>query len=291
MPSHTFTRVGQWNESIETNRRSIDAALAGNSISEALHASDYLVYAYLQQGRDSAASAVLRGLPALAARFDVNAVAGAAPGSAGVFALAAIPARYALERHDWARAASLELPPNANQFPWTAAMVYFARGIGATRLGDVAAAGAATDSLSAAQDRLRKSGEDYWAEQVAIQELGVRAWRYLARKQADSALSLMRAAAQREDATEKNAVTPGPLAPARELLGDMLMELQRPGEALAAYRGTLQREPNRFRAMYGAMRAAMASGDRRAVARYKSSLRTLCAKADVPGRAELREIR
>ena len=284
MPSHTFTRVGQWDQSIETNSRSIDVARQESSIGEALHASDYLEYAYLQEGRDSAALATLRSVPALAAKFDVNAIAGAAPGSAGVFALAAIPARYALERRDWTRAASLELPAEANRFPWTAAMVYFGRGLGAAHTGDVTRAAASADSLSAIHDRLVKAGEPYWAEQVAIQELGVRAWIAVARKQGDSAVRLMSAAAQREDATEKSAVTPGPLAPARELLGDMQMELGRPADALVAYRSTLEREPNRFRSLDGAMRAAAASGDRATAERYRSLLRTLTAKADTPGR-------
>lgn len=291
MPSHTFTRVGQWDESIETNSRSIDVATKDNSIGEALHASDYLEYAYLQQGRDSAALSILRYATGLSARFDVSAIGGAAPGSAGVFALAAIPARFALERHDWIAAESLAMPANADLFPWTAAMVHFARGLAAARRNDVVKSRVAADSLGAIRARLTASGEAYWGEQVAIQELGVRAWLLLARKQVDSAVAQMRGAAQREDATEKSAVTPGPLAPARELLADMLMEIGRPREALAAYDTTLAREPNRFRALYGAMRAASAAGDRPAEARYRAALRTLTAKAEVPGRAEVRDIR
>src|SRR5262245_56601572 len=117
MPSHTFTRVGLWKESIETNLRSIDVAMRDVAIGEALHASDYAEYAYLQRRQLAAAKKVLDGLPALAARFDVNAITGAAPGSAGVFALAAIPARYALERGDWAQAS--KLVPTTSAFPWT----------------------------------------------------------------------------------------------------------------------------------------------------------------------------
>jgi hypothetical protein len=289
MPSHTFTRVGQWESSIETNRRSIDAASRSASIAEALHASDYAEYAYLQLAQDSAAKAVLDGLPALAARFDVNAVTGAAPGSAGVFALAAIPARYALERGDWAAAHALV--PRASAFQWTEAMTYLARSLGASHLGDTARARVAIDSLGAIRERLASAHEAYWAEQVGIQQLDAQAWLALAQHHADSALARMREAARREDATEKSAVTPGPLAPARELLGDMLMELRRPGEALAEYRATLEKEPNRFRALNGARRAATLAGDRAAAARYASALRTLTAKADVPGRAELRGIR
>jgi len=243
MPSHTFTRVGMWEESVETNNRSKEVALTGGSIAEALHASDYAMYAYLQMGKESEAKAILDGLPALAARFDPNAVTGAAPGSAGVFALAAIPARWALERSAWAEAAALE--PHASAFPYTEAMTYFARALGAAHTGDLAKAKSACDSLASIQQRLVATGEPYWAEQVAIQHLGAQAWLDLAEKREAEALTRMREAATREDATEKSAVTPGPLAPARELLGDMLMDLNRSAEATAEYRATLQKEPNR----------------------------------------------
>ena len=289
MPSHTFTRVGDWTESIDVNRRSIEVATRDSSFSEVLHASDYSVYAYLQLGQDSAAKALLDKLSSVAARFDPTAITGAAPGSAGVFAIAAIPARYALEGRDWRAAAALE--PKASGFPWTEAMAYFARALGASHVGDTARARMAVDSLAAIHARLQARGESYWAEQVAIQQLGAQAWLALAQHRPDTALAYMREAGRREDATEKSAVTPGPLAPARELLGDMLLDLKRPREALAEYRATLSKEPNRFRALYGAMRAASLAGNRAAASQYRTSLRTLCANADVPGRAELAEIR
>ena len=273
MPSHTFTRVGLWGESVQTNHHSIDEALRSASIAEALHASDYVVYAQLQMRRITDAKAVLDGLPALAARFDVNAVTGAAPGSAGVFALAAIPARYALERRDWAQATGLVPTPSA--FPWTEAMTYFARALGASHGGDLAIARASIDSLSAIQRRLEAKGEGYWAEQVAIQQLGAQAWLDHAGQRDDAALTAMRLAAEREDATEKSAVTPGPLAPARELLGDLLMELGRPADALGEYRAALVTEPNRFHSLDGARRAAAASGDAASAARFAAQLRTL----------------
>ena len=247
MPSHTFTRTGMWDESVVTNRRSMEVALADGSIAEALHAADYAMYAYLQQGKEGDAKTILDGLPALAARFDPSAVTGAAPGSAGLFALAAIPARWALERQAWGEAAALE--PKASAFPYTEAMTYFARALGASRTGDVARAKASIDSLAAIQQRLAAKGEAYWAEQVAIQHLAAGAWLDLAEKRETEALARMREAATREEATEKSAVTPGPLAPARELLGDMLTLLNRPAEASAEYRTTLQREPNRRHAM------------------------------------------
>jgi hypothetical protein len=273
MPSHTFTRVGQWNESVETNLRSSQKALGDGSIAEALHASDYAVYAWLQMRKDSAAKATLDGLPALAARFDPTAVTGAAPGSAGVFALAAIPARYALERRDWSQAAQLVPKPSA--FPWTEAMTYFARGLGASHTGAMANAREAIDSLAAMQRRVAGMGEQYWAEQVAIQQAAAEAWFDHARQRDDSAVARMRRAAEREDATEKAAVTPGPLLPARELLGDLLVELNQPADALVAYRAVLTKEPNRYRALDGARRAAAASGDRGAEAMYGALLRKL----------------
>ena len=249
MPSHTFTRVGMWEESVNTNNRSMKVALSTGSIAEALHASDYAMYAYLQMGKESEAKAILDGLPALAARFDVSAVTGAAPGSAGVFALAAIPARWALERSAWTEATALE--PKASAFPYTEAMTYFARALGASHTGDLPKAKAAIDSLASIQQRLTAKGEVYWAEQVAIQNLAAQAWLNLAEKRETDALARMREAAAREDATEKSAVTPGPLAPARELLGDMLLQLNRPAEARAEYRATLMKEPNRRHALRG----------------------------------------
>lgn len=273
MPAHTFTRLGLWRESVDANRRSADAALRDSSIAEALHASDYMEYAYLQMRELGAARRVLETLPALAARFDVKAVTGAAPGSAGVFALAAIPARYALERRDWPAAA--RLVPRASGFPWTEAMAYFARALGAAHRGDTLAARASIDSLSAIRERLAAKGEPYWAEQVAIQQLAARAWLDHAAHRDSAALEGMRRAAEREDATEKSAVTPGPLAPARELLGEMLLESGRSAEALAAYRAALVREPNRYHALDGARRAAAAAGDRAAAARYAEQLRIL----------------
>jgi hypothetical protein len=247
MPSHTFTRVGMWEESIRTNERSMQAALGTGSIAEALHAADYAMYAHLQLGHERAARAILDTLPALAARFDVNAVTGAAPGSAGVFALAAIPARWVLERRAWPDAAALVPAPSA--FPYTEAMTYFARSLGASRTGALARARADVDSLAAIQQRLATAGEAFWAEQVAVQQLAARAWLDLAERRTEDALARMREAAAREDATEKNAVTPGPLVPARELLGDMLRELGRPAEAVAEYRATLTKEPNRRHAL------------------------------------------
>ena len=273
MPSHIFTRTGHWKESIATNLKSRAMADSTNSIAEALHALDYAVYAYLQLQRYAEAKRIIDELPALAARFDVNAVTGAAPGSAGVFALAAMPSRYALERNAWAEAAMLE--PQRSDFGWADAMTWYARALGSARSGKAGQARAAIDSLSSIAGKLAAANEAYWSGQVEIQTLAARAWLELSEGRQDSALSLMRQAASREDATEKSAVTPGPLAPARELLGDMLMEVRRPREALAEYRRTLTIEPNRYRALSGALRAAVGAGDAKAAAELRSALESL----------------
>lgn len=243
MPSHTFTRVGMWSESIRVNTKSMDAAIAEGSIAEALHAADYMMYANLQLNRIADAKVILDRLPALAANFDPNAVTGAAPGSAGLFALAAIPARWALERRAWSEAARLEVRPTA--FPYTEAVTYFARALGGARTRDLGVARAAVDSLASMQQRLEAQGEVYWATQVEIQHLSSQAWLALAEGHGREALAQMKEAVAREDATEKSAVSPGPLAPARELLGDMLLELGRPAEAKVEYAATLKKEPNR----------------------------------------------
>jgi hypothetical protein len=243
MPSHTFTRVGLWQESVETNMRSMQVASRTASIAEVLHAADYAMYANLQLARWRAAKTILDSLPALRARFDPNAVTGAAPGSAGVFALAAIPARWALERRAWAEAAAIE--PASTAFPYADAISWFARALGASHTGDTTRARVAIDTLSVLQQRLAANGEPYWAEQVAIQSLGAQAWLSLAEHRDSIALTTMREAVRREDATDKSAVSPGPLAPARELLGDMLVALGRTEEARAEYRATLTREPGR----------------------------------------------
>jgi hypothetical protein len=242
-----------WDQSVGTNLRSMDVAERQRAMAEALHAADYAVYAYLQLGQDSAAYAIVRRLPELAAKFDPAAVTGAAPGSAGVFALAAMPARYALERGAWEEAT--RLTASSSQWPYAEAMIWFARALGSARTGDLAAASGATDSLAVIQARLTQSGESYWAEQVAIQQLGAAAWLDLASGRNQQALERMREAATREAATEKSAVSPGPLAPARELLGDMLLELGRPSEALSEYRTSLEREPGRRRTREGIAKA------------------------------------
>ena len=286
MPSHTFTRLGYWKDSIDTNIASADVARKLNSTYEELHAMDYQMYAYLQLAQDGSAKRLLDRLPAVAARFDAPATSGAAPPLAGGYALAAIPARYALERRVWADAAALDVAPTS--FANAAAVSWFAKGLGAARLKDVAGARAAVDSLEQLQAKLAKGGEAYWAEQVSIQHLGVSAWLALAEGKTDDALRLMREAADREDKTEKNAVTPGPIAPAREQLGEMLLELKQPQAALAAFEITLKKEPNRYRALAGAVEAQrQMKALSTAPGTFPSMLLDLAASADGTARPEI----
>jgi tetratricopeptide (TPR) repeat protein len=260
MPSHTFTRVGAWLESINSNLASAAAAKRAGSTSEELHASDYLMYAYLQAGQDSAAAALVEELPAMVARFDPAKPTGAAPVSAAYFAIAAIPARYALERAKWAEA--VQLAPTRSPFAWVDAVTLFARALGAARIGDTRTARGQLAALTVVRDRLAVEREAYWQEQTEIQLLAAAAWIALAEGKSDEAVTQMREAAAREDATEKSAVTPGPLAPARELLGEMLLHLNRPAEALAEFQQALLHEPNRSRTLAGAARARSAARGR-----------------------------
>jgi hypothetical protein len=288
MPSHTFTRTGLWQESIDANIAAAATARREGQTAEELHASDYEVYAYLQTGQDHAAQQIVDSLPEIASRFDPKAVMSGAGGpSTAYFALAAIPARYALERQDWKQAA--DLPVKETPFPYTDAITWFARGLGAARLGQAAPALESATALASIRERLLKSGENYWALQVQIEELEVRAWAALAGGKKDEALNQMNSAAELEDGTEKSAVTPGPLAPARELLGEMLLKLNEPARALGPFEATLKQEPGRFRSLYGAARAAKLSGHSDASQRYFRDLLNVCIRGDKPGRLELTE--
>jgi len=290
MPSHTFTRTGYWQDSIETNTASAASARRAGEVAEELHASDYETYAYLQSAQDKAAQTVLNSLPEIASRFNPKiVVAGAAPPAAGYFALAAIPARYALERGDWQQASQLTV--RETPYAYTDAMTWFARGLGSARLGLAKPAYESAAALHKLGESLAQAGEKYWALQVQIQETEVRAWAMFAEGKKQEALEQMEAAAKLEDGTEKSAVTPGPLAPARELLGDMLLAANRPAPALAEFEATLKKEPGRFRALYGAARAAKLAGQAEASRNYFRELAKVCEKGDRPGRAELAEAR
>jgi hypothetical protein len=288
MPSHTFTRLGYWQESIDTNILSAEAAHTSNNRGEELHASDYETYAYLQTAQDSKAKQIVDALPAIAGGFDPTVPGSAASGPAGSFAIAAIPARYALERGAWRDAAALEVHPTAA--PYADAITWFARAVGAARSKDpalLADGQKAVEQLQALSTKLAQSGEPYWAEQVGIQRIGAAAWLALAHGKTNDALAWMREAAAREDKTEKSAVTPGPLAPAHEMLGEMLLELKQPAAALEEFKKTMAKEPNRFRALAGAAAAAAALKDTAAARGYEEQLLRICERADQPGRPEL----
>jgi hypothetical protein len=270
MPSHIFTRVGAWEDSVSTNRRSFEAAIKGGELPEAYHASDYAVYADLQLARDAAA------LSAENDAFKVKPPLMSQPAVA--YASAAMPARYAVERADWSAAKQLSLVEGG--LPYTEALTLFARSIGAARSGDPAAAEKDAADLAAKHQKLVDAKNTYWAREVEIQQRAVAAWIALARKNTDDALRLMREAADLEDQNEKHIVTPGRILPARELLGDMLCEAGQPGLALKEYEASQQREPNRFRGYYGAAVAAEAAGDREKAAMYYGKLLTLAKTAD-----------
>ncbi|HEY3731115.1 MAG TPA: hypothetical protein VGL28_07610 [Steroidobacteraceae bacterium] len=290
MPSHIFTRLGYWQQSIDSNVAAAAAARRQGQTAEELHASDYETYAYLQTGQDQAAARIVTALPEIASRFDPKAqLVGAGPPAAGYFALAAIPARFALERQDWQQAESLAL--SQSPFPYADAMTWFARGMGAARLRHAAAATEAAAALRQIAERLLKANERYWAQQVEIQATAVSAWSALAAGKNDEALRQMQSAATMEDATEKSAVTPGPLSPARELLGDMLLQMNEPADALAEFEATLKKEPRRFRSLYGAAHAARLSGRSDLSRGYFGQLLTVCARSDQPGRPEVKEAR
>ena len=284
MPSHTFTRVGFWKDSIDTNRASADAARKANSAAEILHALDYQVYAYLQTAQDHAAHKVIGELAEIVAKVNTA----EQYGQVGYYAKATIPARYALERSDWKGAATLTVQPTA--FPFIDAISHFARALGAARSGDAASAKVDAQKLAELQGALAAKKDDYWAQQVAIQHKAALGWIAFAEGRKDEGVQLLQEAAKMEDATDKSAISPGPLAPARELLGEMLMELKRSKEALAEFETVMKKEPNRFRTLYDGARAAEATGDGATARRYFAQLAKMCESGDAD-RKELAEAR
>jgi len=285
MPSHTFTRVGLWQDSIEANIASAEAARAANSPGEALHALDYQIYAYLQTAQDTAARRVRDDLRALVATLGAS----GPYGQAGFFARAAIPARYALERGQWAEASSLQVTPSA--LPHVDAITHFARALGSARSGSPGAARTDIARLDELRNALVKANDQYWAQQVDIQQKVASAWLAYAEGRRAEGIALLREAAALEDSTDKSAITPGPLAPARELLGEMLLDSGQTAEALAEFQATMKKEPNRFRGVLGAARAAAKLKNATLARQYYRQLVEISAAADKPGRAELQEAR
>jgi tetratricopeptide (TPR) repeat protein len=255
MPSHIFSRIGQWQDSVGTNLRS---HAASDSDRDAYHAMDYLVYAYLQLARDADARHWV----------DVANAAGKPDQDARqiAYAGAAMPARYALERGDWAAASQLALHPAREQFNWGLfpegeAVNAYARGLGAARRGDTAAAQAEVTRITALRAAMVAQKKDYWASQADIQTGAISAWIAKAEGRNDEALKRMRETADLEDKTEEHIMMPGRIIPVREMLGELLLELDQPALALAAFEQSLQNDPNRFRNTFGAARAAERAGD------------------------------
>jgi len=265
MPSHIFTRVGAWKESVASN---LAAVRVGRSDT---HAMDYLVYAYLQLAEDRKAKEVIDQI--IAAGGDFNA-----------YALAASPARYMLERNDWMGAAALQVHPS--RFAVAQAVTHFARALGEARTGNPEAAKSDVASLAALRDQLTAVNDPYWAEQVDIQRRVGTAWFLYAEGKYEDALRAMSAAADAEDNTEKHVTTPGSLRPARELYGVMLLERGMAGEALAAFEAALTKEPNRYNGFSGAAQAAERLGDKTKAKAYYKKLTALAETADI-GRPDL----
>lgn len=278
MPSHIFTRVGAWQASVATNRRSAATATVEKDGGGALHAMDYMVYAQLQLANDKDAVAVMQeGRNVTVANPNIM---------SSSYSLAAMPARIAIERGLWKEAAQLE--PRPSKLPFTEAITHFARALGAARSGDTAAAEINVQQLQKIEDGLKTAKNNYWATEVEVQRRSAAAWTEYAKGNRDEALKLMRAAADMEDKSEKHAVTPGRLVPARELLGEMLLEMNRPAESLQEFEASEKHDPNRFRALYGAGKAATLAGDQTKAKSYFEKLVALTKSADTE-RPELQE--
>jgi len=269
MPSHIFTRVGLWKDSVAANIASVQAAKAEKSPGDQMHGQDYLVYAYLQLDQDKNARTVI----------DDMAVSTFGPDAFPAhFALAASPARYMVERGDWKGAAELQVRPS--KFPHVMAITYFARALGAARSGNPDAAKADIAKLAEVRDKLTAAKVAYWPQIVDIQQQIATAWTLYAEGKYDDAIKAMSAAADAEDKTEKHPVTPGPLMPARELYGYMLLDRGMAKEALAAFEATMAKEPNRFNGYVGAAKAEQALGDKAKAKAIYEKLVALASAAD-----------
>lgn len=286
MPSHLFTRVGSWDESIASNVKSEELAAAAEATSkngeardQRLHAMDYLEYAYLQSGRVSKAKGVLdemNSLPSI-------------PGLAlsGGYALAAIPARFSVELGKWEQASALQMrkesAPSVQAITWTAI------GLGSAHLKDLEHAGQAEQQLAALRDALAKEKSVYWSNQVEVQRREVAAWIAEQSGKPADALQLARSAAELEDSVEKSAVSPGSITPAREMLAELLLLEHHPQDSLVEYQSVLKTAPNRFNALYGAAKAAESAGDAGAAARYFRKLTEVAVGDERPELKSARE--
>ena len=264
MPSHIFTRLGLWEESIASNLRSAELATkdeatsaSGEARDQRLHAMDYLEYAYLQSGRVSQAKAVLDEMNSLKAIPGLTLTGG--------YANAAIPARYALERGDWQAGSTLQ--PAGDTVPWAQAITWMAIGVGSARRGTLDRATEAEHRLATLRDSAASQSQ-YWSNQIEVQRREVAAWIAEKNGKSPNAITTMRSAAELEESMDKHAVTPGAIIPAREMLAELLLLHDRAGDSLAEYQAVLKIAPNRFNAVYGAARAAEAAGSTEAANQY-----------------------
>jgi len=228
-----------------------------------------MVYAYLQLARDADARASIG---------EAMKVSGISPRFVAPYAIGAMPARYAFERGAWAEAAKLQ--PSGSTYPFVESITYFARSVGAARSGDLAAARKDAEQLEALHKALLAAKNTYWATEVEVQRLAAAGWIALGEGKSDEALKFMRAAADLEDRNEKHIVTPGRIVPAREMLGEMLLEVKQPEAALLEFEASQRREPNRFRNYLGSARAAEMAGDRAKATGYYRKLVTLAKDGD-----------
>jgi tetratricopeptide (TPR) repeat protein len=279
MPSHIFTRLGLWQESIQSN---LDSQVASQKYAakyhpdaayyEELHAMDYLMYAYLQLGRDEDAKGVVEQAQKIEKVQPLQ--------FSAAYAFAAIPARYAIERNLWAEAAALKLHPEAfpwNRFPYAEANLRFAVALGAARSKNLTAAQEEIKRLESLRDSLSNTKDNYrWYDLVEIHRLAAAGWLAHEQGNQDQAETLLRNAADLEDRTDKHPVTPGSIIPARELLADFLLETNKPAEALKEFEASLTQAPNRFHGLAGAARTAKLAGNSKKAAEYYSRLESLC---------------
>jgi hypothetical protein len=285
MPSHVFSMLGYWQESIPADTASLAASrayaaanLQGAVTAGELHSMDFLTYAYLQTGQDAEAQRILAQRNAVQ-KFYTRFL----PGDT---AYAAIPVRYALERGRWAEAAALPLV--TTQFPAAEAIVHFGRALGAARSGDLPAARQGIQQLTALRDTLAQAKTAYWADQLEIQRRAAAAWVLRADGKPEEAVTLMRSAADLEDASEKHIAMENRLFPMRALLGELLLDVNEPAQALQAFEASLRTAPARFRSFYGAAKAAERAGNPTVAREYFEKLVALAPHAD-PGRPELAE--
>jgi hypothetical protein len=265
MPSHIFTRLGMWNDSVESNKAARQAAQEHGDIGEELHAMDYLTYAYLQLGRNEDAASVVADLQQMQGLQGANFKVG--------YAATAMPVRLAIEQEKWQEAAALK--PAAAAPAEVSAVAVWARAISAARLGRAEDATAELAKLREAESKLRTAGSDYWADQVSIQATEAEAWIGQAKGDGSSARKLMTSAADFEDSMEKLPLTPGPIVPAREQLGELLLLMKQPGEALQQFEAALQQAPGRRGALLGARTAAELSKNEEKTVLYDAELRKL----------------